>query len=310
MRYWYHPESDSYFSSKEDLSKECVEVEKEIFDETVQTVLSVMNNEELTLDLVAAIDKASIELYEEKEHRKHLGASIIGAECDRQLWYTFRWAKMPEYPGRLLRLFNRGKREEQPLMNLLDKMGFAIANNQQRVSDIDKHFGGSVDAIAELNGTVYVVEFKTSGTGRKFNELRKDGVIKAKFQHYVQMCIYGYYLDCNKGIYIAVNKNDDDIHLEVVDLDFNLANEYIKRAEVIIGSPDPLKKISEDPNYYICSTCTFKQICHNGQTPEKNCRSCKMSSACEDGQWFCGQWNNYIPADFIKQGCDQWEPNG
>ncbi|MEO5365362.1 MAG: oxidoreductase, partial [Magnetococcus sp. WYHC-3] len=36
--------------------------------------------------------------------RPHLGASLIGKECDRSLWLDFRWAARARFGGRMLRL--------------------------------------------------------------------------------------------------------------------------------------------------------------------------------------------------------------
>ena len=47
-----------------------------------------------------------------QSHREHLGASLIGAECDRYLWQSFRWVALPQFEGRILRLFDTGTREE------------------------------------------------------------------------------------------------------------------------------------------------------------------------------------------------------
>jgi len=46
------------------------------------------------------------------EHRHHLGISIIGDDCSRKLWYSFRWVKLIQHEGRMRRLFNRGHHEE------------------------------------------------------------------------------------------------------------------------------------------------------------------------------------------------------
>ncbi len=37
--------------------------------------------------------------------RSHLGASLIGKECERAIWFDFRWVTRARHPGRLLRLF-------------------------------------------------------------------------------------------------------------------------------------------------------------------------------------------------------------
>ena len=56
---------------------------------------------------------AIIRWYESKpqEHRPHMGASLIGHNCDRYIWLTWRWAHKPEFKGRILRLFSTGQRE-------------------------------------------------------------------------------------------------------------------------------------------------------------------------------------------------------
>ena len=47
------------------------------------------------------------------QEREYLGLSAMGSDCDRAIWYSFRWAVPPEgHDGRMLRLFETGHREE------------------------------------------------------------------------------------------------------------------------------------------------------------------------------------------------------
>ena len=55
-------------------------------------------------------------------HRAHLGASAIGNPCARANWYTFRWCKAQVFEPRMLRLFDRGQREEATLVNMLQRI--------------------------------------------------------------------------------------------------------------------------------------------------------------------------------------------
>ena len=87
------------------------------------------NDVELLVDTIdLQIEDASIDLFEDG-HRKHLGASLIGDACSRKLWYTFRWVKKADFSsktrsnGQVLRLFNRGHREEPAIIKLLEKSG-------------------------------------------------------------------------------------------------------------------------------------------------------------------------------------------
>jgi len=42
---------------------------------------------------------------------RNLGASVIGHECNKYIWLNWRYAIMPDFPPRVLRLFDRGHRE-------------------------------------------------------------------------------------------------------------------------------------------------------------------------------------------------------
>ena len=71
------------------------------------------------------IDEYCIITYDDG-HRSHLGASLIGHECKRYLWYTFRWIKHNVHSGRLYRLFNRGHLEEDRIIKWLEGIGLTI----------------------------------------------------------------------------------------------------------------------------------------------------------------------------------------
>jgi hypothetical protein len=43
---------------------------------------------------------------------KACAASHIGTECERAIWYAFRWATRARHTGRLLRLFDTGNLAE------------------------------------------------------------------------------------------------------------------------------------------------------------------------------------------------------
>lgn len=59
----------------------------------------------------------------EDEFRRHLGASIIGRDCEREIYYSHRWASPPSFEGRVLRLFNRGHEEEPRFIKWMRMIG-------------------------------------------------------------------------------------------------------------------------------------------------------------------------------------------
>lgn len=63
---------------------------------------------------------------QEDGRRRHLGGSLVGRECPRELWYSFRWCTDKKHDGRLLRLFNRGHLEEFRFVDWLRMAGVLV----------------------------------------------------------------------------------------------------------------------------------------------------------------------------------------
>jgi hypothetical protein len=248
--------------------------------------------------------------------RKHLGASVIGHNCERFLWFHFRWMKFEKHDARMARLFTRGHLEETRMIEMLRGIGFNVKEvevdgKQIRVVDLEKHFGGSSDGEAFLPERYnnikekVLLEFKTSNT-KNFTDIYGLGVFKAKPKHFIQASIYGYKLGIHYVLYMCVNKNDDALDIEVLQLDWDLAQAHINKAFVIINSQTPPKRLSDDPSYWECKFCHCHGICHLNQPLDKNCRSCSFAVPEADGQWKCNNWNAIIPAEAIANGCDAW----
>lgn len=274
----------------------------------------------MTHPVLAAINNA-LERVQEDGWRAHLGASVIGRQCDRQIWYGFRWAKVVRFAGRQLRLFNRGHREEERFVAWLRDAGIVIfpldptTEQQWRVTAVNGHFGGSFDGIAihvpgvEQFGLSVadpvLTEFKTHND-KSFKKVQAEGVRKSKPEHYAQMQSYMKLKNLKLGLYLAINKNDDEIHAEFVPYDGLTADLMIARAAHIIPLPTPPRRVSEDPSWFVCRFCDHKESCHSRQPMAINCRTCIFSSPINDGQWHCQKWNGVIPLETQKKGCEQY----
>lgn len=250
--------------------------------------------------------------------RTHLGASVIGGECGRAIWYGFRWATVPKFKGRILRLFNRGHLEEGRFIAALLTIGVQIYQQDENgkqfhISDVGGHFGGSGDGVAvgipDLPpGTPCLLEFKTHND-KSFQKLVKEGVRSAKFEHYVQMNIYMRKMGLPVALYGAVNKNDDDFYFEIVTLDTATADQFSDRARQIILLKEAPARISESPGWFACSWCDHKPVCHLKAAPARNCRTCKHSEARDDGNWHCTLqgFEQVIPKELQLTGCSHYE---
>lgn len=281
------------------------------------STITPQNLKDLADKINDAIEEYSVNLHKQ-EPRTHLGISEIGGSCTRQTWYKFRWMKFEEFDGRMLRLFNRGHREEERFISYLEGIGCKVERfdengKQFRVKGVMGHYGGSCDG--RITTPWYpdvkmLVEFKTHNTKSFTNYIENDKQLhKAKPKHLDQMNGYGYMMNLEYGVYFPENKNDDDINVTVVKLDWQRGAELERRAADIITSQEPPAKISDNPSYYECRYCTFKGICHEGEMPVKNCRSCRLCKPVDGAEWYCSRYNANIPKEWIPVGCkDGWVP--
>lgn len=275
-------------------------------------------------EAIAAQIKADIDEFCRRHYddgfRNHLGASIIGHACNRFLWYTFRWVLSGYFKGRMQRLFNRGHETEERFVFWLRSIGFNVwevddQGKQFRISGVEKHFGGSMDGATmfperfRLNDP-FLCEFKTYNDKTFKKLVESKSVKKAKPMHFAQMSVYGRKQGFKYALYCAINKNDDDLYFEIVELDWKFGQELENRAEHIITAQVPPPRLSEDPAHFECKFCDYWEVCHKGANYQKNCRSCENAVPVADGQWWCKAFGAVIPDDVIKVGCVSWHPVG
>lgn len=242
--------------------------------------------------------------------RKYLGASSIGVECSRQLWYNFRHCSAPNFDGRLYRLFNRGHREEATFVEELRGIGcevheFDNDGNQFEVIACDGHFKGHTDGAAlgvpEAPKTWHLLEMKTA-SAKSFTKTKRDGVEKDKPQHFAQMQVYMHLTGLKRALYMVVNKDNDELYTERLKHDSKRAQSYIDKAQMIINASTPPERISDKPDSWACKFCDAKELCHGTSediavpVPALSCRNCVYSTASQDGKWICDKTGNEAKA--------------
>lgn len=249
--------------------------------------------------------------------RTHLGASVIGAECDRQTWYSWRWFKHKLFSGRMQRLFQDGHWYEERFIEMLRGIGCNVsqvneAGEQHRIYACEGHFGGSTDGGMMLPPSYglnfpFLAEFKTINDKNfaKVHDVQND-----KPQHWGQMCVYGVKLGLRFAVYFLVNKNDASLKIEVVELDWNHGNMLIQKGQWIITSPVPPPRISDNPSDWRCKMCDYHALCQlKTVQPDVNCRTCKHSQAIDNKEWRCNLWQQVIPSkEAMLAGCSSHVP--
>lgn len=271
---------------------------------------------------------------DEDEFRSHLGASELGQECGRALWYGLHWATPRVEDGRMLRLLNRGHLEEARFIAAMLTIGIQVYQQdengkQYRIVFGNGHGGGSGDGVAigipDIGQTYALCEFKTHNR-KSFTELAGDpkdwqkhladpqrvpfkgkGVRESKFEHFVQSQTYMRKMGLPVGLYMAVCKDTDDLYGEVLVLDPMFADQFIGRGEKIIDMAVPPTKINNSPGFWKCKFCHHKPVCHLGAAPAVNCRTCAFSHKGEQGTWNCSRHGVVLDKQTQLSGCANYQ---
>lgn len=276
-------------------------------------------------------------------HRKHLGGSQIGKPCSRELYYAFRWVKKPDFnsyspegeltrhAGQTLRLFQRGHKEEVSFTDYLVGIGCvleATPETQLRIVDVGGHFGGSLDNVGYLPERYGITdrilfEFKTMNMSN-FNKIKRlvkkneeIGIVepilpKIKPEYWSQVCVYGFKMQLKYVYFMIVDKNTDELYVEIIALDWEHGKTMLDKAAMVITAQQAPPQISLHRTNFSCKWCNFTDICHDPKNNpvEKNCRSCKYSTAADEKKWVCGlapAGENTIPDHVIPVGCPSHE---
>lgn len=256
--------------------------------------------------------------HEKKNELDKITSSIpisqLGGPCDRKLWYTFRHCSQEFFEGRMLRLFETGDLEEPRFTEELRGIGCEVhvenltTGKQFLVTAVGGHVRGYLDGCAlgipEAPKSWHVLEFK-SHNQKSFNPLKKHGVQKHKPEHFAQMQIGMHLTGMTRALYLAVNKNTDELYSERVKYGKPYAEELIERARRIITSNTPPERISDKPDFYQCRWCSNKDLCFGSVDPDApalplsviSCRQCCHSTPIMDeanegyGRWQCERHN-------------------
>lgn len=242
--------------------------------------------------------------------RPHLGASQIGKPCNRSIWYSFRWAVTTYHEPRMLRLFLRGHREEQTVVKLLEDAGMRVYTVDNKTGKqfvyATGHFGGSIDgvvfAVPDSPKTPHLLECKTANA-KSFKSISTLGVQQAKPEHYAQMQAYMAWAKLTRALYIAVCKDDDQLHIERINFDSKYADRLFIKAQNIIDASEPPEKINHQPSWYQCKFCDHQLLCHDTLKPLKSCRTCAHVTPEKDAQWHCRIHKRMLSINEQKGGC-------
>ena len=267
-----------------------------------------------------AADRA-LEAAQVRRGRPYLGMSAIGAECARQLWYGFRWARAQAFDAATLKRFEDGHATEAVaiarLRGVADLELHDVSPDTGRqfgFTDLGEHFRGHMDGVVlgllQAPKTWHVLEIKATAD-KKLAELEKTKAglgEKHALRHwnptyYAQAILYMDYAGLDRHYLIACSPGGR--RWVSIRTDADPAHALILRgkADRIIFAATPPARIG-GPESFACRWCDYAPICHGDDGAERNCRTCLHSTPEAEGGWSCARWAG-LDLDHAQQaeGC-------
>lgn len=246
-----------------------------------------------------------------------IGASGIGDNCVRALWYDWRGSYVTSHDGRLLRLFKTGYIQEDRVVEDLKNAGLQVwpldpdTGQQWTYTAANGHFVAKLDGVVKgvpgAEKTPHTLEIKSSNV-KGFKELQAHGVQKAKPVHYAQMQAGLWLSGLERALYVAICKDDERFYIERVAKDDEAIAEIQRKLQQLTDTMSPPPRITDKEDHWECKFCDAKAVCWQKETLLQNCRTCQHSQVGPEGSWHCDKFKEMLP--FRKQhvGCDLWTP--
>lgn len=249
---------------------------------------------------------------------RRLGASQIGEECERRLWYSFRWCNPPgsEPDGRMKRLFNRGHREEAVFTEELRGIGCDVRDidpstgEQFTFTAVSGHFVAKIDGVAlrvpEAPKTWHNLSYKTANA-KSWGELAKKGLQAAQPKNWAQNQVEMHMAQLTWTLFLSVNKDTDEIYAERVRYSEAEALALMEKAQRIIFLAEPPARLNEDPAFFKCKFCPASPVCHGTALPPVSCRTCLHATPEPDGdgRWSCARFGCDVTTETQRAAGEQ-----
>lgn len=204
----------------------------------------------------------------ERPKKEYPSGSMIGGDCERQVWFQFKFPKRQD-DLRVYRIFELGNVIEDHVVEVLRKKFTVYATdvegNQFSFKDDINKITGSIDGVITglpESSKPHLLEIK-SYNEKRFAKLNSEGVKSSDHKYYVQMQIYMHEFKLEKALFVAYCKNDSKIYTERVDYDQLCAMKYLNRSIKIYNAKDhsDLDRVSDKVTDFKCKFCQYKKEC-------------------------------------------------
>lgn len=226
----------------------------------------------LSKTINAEIDAALQAENAKQKRRNYLGASRLGEECMRKLWYEHNTPeKATPFPGRILRRFRLGHMHEAETAKWLQAAGFDLhvsdfAGEQMGFMDGDAPIGGHIDGVIH-SGPIplpYPVHWEHKiAKASSYAKFFKEGAEKSHPVYYAQCVIYATKMGYTHTLFTMLNSDTSELHFELIENNAGRANALLERGRKIVTatSEHDMPRIAAVETDFKCRWCSFNEHC-------------------------------------------------
>lgn len=230
--------------------------------------------------------------------RRNIGGSSIGSHCGRAVALRLRGFPADPVRPRLKRIFAMGHQvEAQLIKEVRDKarqLGLRLVSTgklyeQREFSYMGEIFSAHGDGVLiDANGSEYLLEIK-SANDSSFQATARLGLKYAHQEYYDQMQIMMGLGGMKLGLLVMMNKNDGELHAEIIAFDEIIFN-YLKARVSFIASSHADHRCAKTRANFRCSMCLYQRTCWDMPAipkDERTCRHCAHATASDAAFAIC-----------------------
>lgn len=220
----------------------------------------------MKLDLPALIDQHQKTIIDEP--RTYIGASSIGSDCWRKIWYEYKGTPSDNIEPKTRRTWDIGRILETLVIEWLTNAGI----NVEKMSDTFHaknvpSLQGHIDGMLIIGKIKAILEIKTAKDA-SFKVFVNKGVKVWNPQYYAQLQAYMGMISentlnrINNAYILVLNKDNSELSQEIVTFNQEFYLDLKNKAKVIASSIVPPPKINGSPLWYVCKLCKYNKVCH------------------------------------------------
>jgi hypothetical protein len=194
--------------------------------------------------------------------RDYIGASSIGFDCLRQIWYQYKGVQSEGVSVKTRRTWAIGKHLESLVVDWLKNAGITVNISDKTYHEPDMpYFQGHFDGILVLRKNHAILEIKTAKDA-SFKIFDKKGLKIWNPQYYAQVQAYMGMSGIHSAYILVLNKDNSDLSDELVLFDALFYEQLKEKATMVYGAIIEPPRIHGSPLYFKCKMCKFNKVCH------------------------------------------------